>query len=226
MPDSHRPPSDVAAIATASPAPPLADSAVASAPIGQFGAFALLGAAAGTVPLPWVPDALARRLRGALVQDITARHGLALTPAARLALSDPGGAKKKRSPFGEALRFLSRKLLVRFGPLALWSPVRAGIETYVLGHLLDRYVSRWRKVVGARMEVAEARMVREAIERAVVRVASPEMELDWPALPLAPEDSRDELTQAVDGLLRATTTVPSWLLHRLDAAFDDALSRV
>ena len=149
---------------------------------------------------------------------------------ARLALAHPGGARKKRSPFGEALRYLSRKLLVRFGPLALWPPVRAGIETYVLGHLLDRYVVRSRSEgdqgrTRVDPEVAEARVVREAMERAVVRVASPEMELDWPAAPVAPEDSRDEITQAVDGLLRATTTVPSWLLHRLDTAFDDALRR-
>jgi len=195
-------------------------------PPGQLGTFAVLGAAAGTVPLPWLPDALARRLRGALVQDVTARHGLSLSSAARALLAEPGGSRRKRNAVSVALRYLSRKLLVRFGPLALWPPLRAGLETYVLGYLLDRYLSRSRRGTSSRLDAEEARVVRDAIERALVRVASPDVQLDWPGTPLPPEESRDEMTQVLDGLLSATATVPSWLLRRLDTAFDDALAVV
>ncbi len=190
---------------------------------GHLGTFAVLGAAAGTVPLPWLPDALARRVRGALVQDIAARHGLGLSPGARTVLADPSGGKRRRGPVAQAFGFLGRKLLVRFGPLAMLPPLRAALETYVLGYLFHRYLAQVTTQHGSRIEVAEARAIRDAIDRAVVRVASPEGGIQWPAMPVPPDDSRDEITQAVDSLLSATATVPSWLLHRLDVAFDDAV---
>jgi hypothetical protein len=213
--------SNVASVIT-----PATDAAAARPPAGQLGTFAVIGAAVGTVPLPWLPDALTRRLRGALVQDIAARHGLALTPDARQILADPKSSKKKRGPLSQALTFLGRKLLVRFGPLAMLPTLRAGLETYVLGHLFDRYLSLARAPSSGavRIDAPEAQRVREAIERAVVRVASPETGLEWPTTPLPPEESRDEITQALDGLLSATTTIPSWLLHRLDDAFDDVVA--
>jgi hypothetical protein len=217
------------------PTPPLSDAlATESAPPlgpppGQLGTFAVLGAAAGTVPLPWLPAALARRIRGALVQDIAARHGVGLSPGARSVLADPERDRKKHGAVAEAFAYLGRKLLVRFGPLGVLPPLRAALETYVLGYLLDRYLRRAARPwgdAGERIEVREAKLVRGAIERAVVRVASPESGLQWPAMPVSPDDSRDELTQAVDGLLSATATIPSWLLHRLDVAFDEVLARL
>jgi hypothetical protein len=192
-------------------------------PPGQLGTFAVLGAALGTVPLPWLPDALARRLRGALVQDIAARHRVALCPEARAVLADPKTSRQKRGALSEAFAFLGRKLLVRFGPLAVLPPLRAAMETYVLGVLFARYLAHGRRDSG-KVLAAEATWVRGAIERAVLRVASPDGALDWPTAPVPLDDSRDELTQALDGLLSATATIPSWLLHRLERAFDDVLS--
>jgi hypothetical protein len=202
---------------------PLA-KAEATPPTGQLGAFALLGAAASTVPLPWLPDALSRRLRGALVQDIAARHGRTLTPEARTLLGDPSSASTHRGPVRKAFRYLGRKMLTRFGPLALLPTLRGGLETYVLGYLFDRYLSRTDRTPNGRLEVDEARHVLRAIDRAVIRVASPDLELAWPRTPAPPEELRDELTQALDGLLSATTTVPSWLLARLAAAFDEVMA--
>jgi hypothetical protein len=193
-----------------------------SPPAGQLGTFAVLGAAAGTVPLPWLPDALARRVRGALVQDIAARHGLALSRDARTVLSSPSSSKKRNGALAQAFAYLGRKILVRFGPLGVLPPLRAGLETYALGHLFHRYLERGRTETG-RLEEREALELTFAIERAVIRVASPERGLEWPTAPSTPEDTRDELTQVVDGLLNATATVPSWLLHRLDLAFDEVL---
>ena len=201
------------------------DDAPVRPPPGQLGTFAVLGAVAGGVPLPWLPDALARRLRGALVQDIAARHGLALSPGARTVLADPSSSGKKKSAVGQAFTYIGRKVLVRFGPLAVLPPLRAALETYVLGYHFDRYLTHGRRDNDKRVEVREARSLRSAIERAVIRVASPEGGLQWPTTPLSPDDSRDELTQAVDSLLSATATIPSWLLHRLDLAFDEVLSQ-
>jgi hypothetical protein len=193
-------------------------------PVGKLETFAVLGGFVGTVPLPWLPDALSKRLRGALVQDVAARHGLALTPDARRTLADPAATKAKRGPLGQAFGYLTRKLLVRFGPLAVLPPLRGALETYVLGYLFDRYLSRGPRAGRMRVDGDEARVVRHAIDRAVLLVVSPERGLEWPTTPLPPEESRDELTQALDGILSATTTIPSWLLERLATAFDEALA--
>jgi hypothetical protein len=195
-------------------------------PPGKLEAFAVLGGFAGTVPLPWVPDALARRLRGALVQDVAGAHGVVLAWDARQLLADPTGTKAKRGPLGQAFGFLTRKLLVRFGPLALLPPLRSALETYVLGYLFDRYLARGPREDRMRVEPEEARLVRRAIEQAVLRVVSPERGLDWPVTPLPREESRDEITQALDSLLSATTTIPSWLLGRLATAFDEAIAEL
>ncbi len=195
--------------------------------VGQLGAFAVFGAAAGTLPLPWLPDALGRRVRGALVQDLAARHGVSLSAAARQVLAEPssGGSANKPGALGQALSYLARKLLMRFGPLAMLPPLRAGLATYVLGHLLDRYLGTpGVRDAGAVLEGPEAERLREAVDRAIIRVASPEAALDWPGVAASPEDVRDDVTRAIDGVLATVATVPSWLLHRLDAAFDDALA--
>ena len=210
---------DLGPVTTSTPSPPSH-----SPPAGQLGTFALLGAAVGAVPFPWLPSALARRLRGALVQDIAARHGLSLSPGARSILAEPTGTKKKQGAVAQAFGYIGRKVLVRFGPLAVLPPLRSALEMYVLGYLVDRYIARTLPKETTRLEVKDARLVLHAIERAVVRVASPEGGLQWPATPHPPEELRDELTQALDGLLSATSTIPSWLLHRLDLAFDEVLA--
>ena len=117
--------------------------------------------------------------------------------------------------------------MVRLGPLAVLPPLRAGLETFVLGHLFDRYLERAPRAHGASgcwIELEEANAVRGAIERAVLRAASTEAGFQWERAPLPPVESRDDVTQALDGLLSATTIVPSWLVRRLDAAFDDTLA--
>jgi hypothetical protein len=187
-------------------------------------AFAALGAAVKAVPLPWLPHTLAQRLRGALVQDIATRHRVALTPSARSVLSNPTTTKRKHGPMAEAIAYLSRKLFARFGPLAVLLPLRAALETFVLGHLFDRYLAHTARKPGARFEVKEARLVRHAIERAVVRIANTDAGLQWVPAPRPPEEYRDDVTRLLDGVLSATTTIPAWVLHRLDTAFDDALT--
>jgi len=94
----------------------------------------------------------------------------------------------------------------------------------VLGFLFDRYLSVARAAKTARLDREEARVVKRAIERAVLRVVTADGQSEWPTTPVPPEDSRDDLTLALDGLLSATTTLPSWLLQRLTAAFDEAIT--
>src|SRR5262245_10619694 len=55
---------------------------------GRVGTYTVLGAGAGIVPIPWVPSAIARRIRGAMVHDIATRHGLSLTLQARRILCE------------------------------------------------------------------------------------------------------------------------------------------
>src|SRR5512140_298750 len=83
---------------------------------GRLGTYSALGAAAGAVPLPWVPDVVARRIRGALAHDVAGRHGLSLTAEARKVLAEPSGVEGPRSFAGQAAQYIAGKVLSRVGP--------------------------------------------------------------------------------------------------------------
>jgi hypothetical protein len=201
--------------------------ALAHAPVGpgRVGTYAVLGAAAGSVPLPWLPDAFTRRVRGALAQDIAARHGLSITLEARDLLAEPAGTEGPRSFGGQAMRFVTRRLLGRFGPLAVVPPIRSGLETFVLGHLLARYLGGLRTERAVRIDVQEARDLRRAIDRALVLAVSPDVHAPGDGVPHAPEELRDTFTQVVDGVLMTFASAPEWMLRRIEAAFDEAMKR-
>jgi hypothetical protein len=192
---------------------------------GRVGTYAMLGAAAGSVPLPWLPDAVARRVRGALAQDIAARHGLSITREARDLLAEPAGTEGPRGIGGQAIRFFTRRVLGRFGPLAMVGPLRGGLETFVLGHLFSRYLEGARFERSARIDVEEARVVRRAIDRALILSVSPEVHAHVDAAPRPPEELRDGPTQMLDSVLMTFASAPEWALRRLEAAFDEAVAR-
>src|ERR1700733_4865432 len=104
-------------------------------------------------------------VRGALTQDIAARHGLSITLEARDLLAEPAGTEGPRGLGAQAMRFVTRRLLGRFGPLGFVPPVRSGLETFVLGHLFARYLESLRTERAARIDVEEARELRRAIDR-------------------------------------------------------------
>jgi hypothetical protein len=193
---------------------------------GRLGVYAAMGATIGAVPLPWLPDSLVRRVRGALVHDIAVRHGLSLTRDARDVLAEPLGPDGPRSLLSQAARFLGARFaartLTRFGPLALVWPARAALRTYTLGHLFDRYLELSRMERAVRIDVEEARRVRLAIDGALSRAltvnTTPRPE------PSTIDDQRDAVTTLIDGLLGAAAGVPERLVQRLEAAFDDLLS--
>ena len=139
---------------------------------GRLGTYTVLGAAAGSVPLPWVPDVVARRVRGALAQDVAARHGLSLTPEARAIFSEPSGSEGPRGMLRQAAVFIGGKVLARIGPFWLLAPVRSALSTFALGHLLHRYLSHARTDRSVRIDVEEARRVRGCIERAMLEAVA------------------------------------------------------
>jgi hypothetical protein len=191
----------------------------------RIGVYAALGATVGAVPLPWVPDALARRLRGALVHDIATRHGLSLTRDARAVFAEPSGPDGPRGVFAQALRFLGAKVALRavtsLAPMNLLWPARSAMQTFVLGHLFDRYIELSRTERGQRIEVEEARRVRLAIDSAIVRAVT--VTAEAARKPAASDDERDTITALVDALLGAAAGLPERVLQRIDAAFDDLL---
>jgi hypothetical protein len=193
---------------------------------GRLGIYAAMGASAGAVPLPWIPDALARRVRGALVRDVAVRHGLSLGADARDALAEPAGPNGHRGMVRQALRFLGVKLAMRaltgLGPVGLFRPLRAALHTYVLGHLFDRYLHRHRTTRDVRLYVEEARQVRVAIDRALLRTLT--VDVDPLGAPGNVDDARDGATAFIDGLLSLAAGVPEQLMRRLDAAFDDIVA--
>jgi uncharacterized protein (DUF697 family) len=193
----------------------------------RLGTYTALGAASGVVPLPWVPGAIVRRVRGALVHDLTARHGLSITPEARKLLvagaSVEGGV---RSWLEQGVTYGLTRVLARLGPLALLGPVRTAFGTVVLGHLLERYLETARLVRSARIDVDEARRVRRAIDQALIFALTTEGRGAHESPPFAPEDLRDQTTQIIDGVLLSIASAPGWLVRRLEAAFDETLANI
>jgi hypothetical protein len=195
---------------------------------GRLGVYAALGASTGVVPLPWVPEWLATRVRGALVHDVAARHGLALSPAARSALADPLGAGAPRGLAANALRFVGTKIAVRamtrLGPAGLLWPLGGAVRTYALGRLFDRYLERHRPLRTPTIEVDEARCVRKAIDAALGHAlrTAPEAE----ARPPTVDDHRDPATVMLDSMLGFAAGLPSRFARHVDAAFDEALNDV
>jgi hypothetical protein len=193
---------------------------------GRLGVYAALGASAGAVPLPWLPDSLVRRVRGAVVHDVAVRHGVSLGVEARDVLSEPAGPDGPRGLVAQTVRFVGLRLAARaltsVGPVRMLWPVRNALQTYVLGHLFDRYLALGRTERAVRVDASEARRVRQAIDGALAHaltVESPEVRE-----PTVIDDQRDALTAFVDGMLGLAAGVPGRLVGRLDAAFDELLA--
>jgi hypothetical protein len=187
---------------------------------GRLSVYAGLGALTGLVPLPWLPASLVKRVRGALVHDIAARHGLSLAIDARSILARPGGNEGTRALAVQAAQYLGTRFIPQLAPMSVLAPVGAGMMTWALGHLFDRYVDRCRTERAVRIDADEAKRVRQAIDRAIVHAFSVN-NADEEKVEKAPEELRDTVTQVTDGVLMAAASLPGWLVRRLDAAFDE-----
>lgn len=188
----------------------------------RLATFTALGVASGALPLPYVPASLRRALRGALAHDVAARHGLSLSADARELLAAPSSADPPAGRWlSGAAGFVARRVASRLGPLALLPPVRAGLETFALGVLFERYARTARRDPSVRVDAAEARRVRELVDRSVTRAFHPDLQpSEGPARSRAPEDFRDDFTRVLDAVLLAGADLPSYLIRRLEGAFD------
>ena len=189
-----------------------------AAPPGRLGLLTTFAVAASALPLPILPDRIVERVRGAIAHDTVARHGLSLTTDARAVLAATGGFD--RAMVVKAAEMLITAVLKRLGPLGAAVFVTRGLETFALGHLLDRYLSRSRSERGARIQADEARRVRTLIDRALVRTLSPNLRPAVATLPGPVEDVRNEWTRWTDAVLLTGAALPSYLERRLEAAFD------
>jgi uncharacterized protein (DUF697 family) len=191
-------------------------------PAGRLTVMMAYAVAATVIPIPFLPDRVLSRVRGALIYDITARHGLSLTSDARAALAAPDS--EMRTKLARTAESLARQLLRRVRPLGIVSSASRGLELYALGLLMERYVTRTRTTAAVRMHLEEARMVREAIDRALLRAFSPSLRPAITTMGEGVEDLRDEFTRWIDALLLTGASVPSYLQRRLEAAFDEIVA--
>ena len=204
-------------------ASPILLRTAAAAP-ARVSVMALIGMVAGAVPLPFVPAAVLKRIRGALAHDVVTRYGLCLTHEARIELAT-ASRTVKGGAFVTTVAFFARRSLRRFGALGVLPPISAWFEVYALGLLLDRYLCRIRASQSLRIHENEAKRVRAAIDTAVSRALSPKLETS-PRDPLnePTEELRDFSTRLLDGILLAAAAVPDLIKRRLETAFDAALA--
>jgi uncharacterized protein (DUF697 family) len=192
----------------------------------RIGVYTALGTLSGVVPLPWLPEAAVRQIRGTLAHEVATRHGLSLTPEARRILASTSGVEGPRGMFAEALMFASTKVLGRFGPLGILAPVRFGVSTFLLGYLFQRYLEIARRDRAARVDAEEARRIRRAMDQAMLYVFTTEVESDKFEIPRASEDLRDGTTQLLDSVLISVANLPAWLVRRVEASFDELVNGV
>jgi hypothetical protein len=203
-------------------------TAGAGAPVdrGRLSVYTAIGASVSAIPLPWVPDSLARRVRGALVHDIAVRYGLSLTREGREVLCEPGGLDGARGLVAQTVRFVALRFAARVmagvGPVSLVWPARSALQTYALGHLFDRYLGLSRVERAVRIDAGEARRVRQAVDGALHRALT--IEVPPSQMPTVVDDQRDPTTAFVDELLGLAAGLPGRLVARLDAAFDERLA--
>jgi hypothetical protein len=193
-------------------------------PTGRLTVMTAYAVAATAIPIPFVPDRVLFRVRGALVHDIAARHGLSLTTDARAVFAEPDSETRTRVV--RAAESVLRQFLRRLRPLGVLTAASRGLEMYALGHLLERYITRARTSSAVRVHYEEARLVRDAIDRAVLRAFSPALRPATATMNEGSEDLRDELTRWVDALLLTSAALPSYLERRLDAAFDEIVAEM
>jgi hypothetical protein len=205
--------------ASSSPAATTTDPA----PTGRLAVLTAFALAASAVPLPVLPDLVVVRVRGATAHDTVARHGLSLTNEARaiFASADAGSNKVLARKAGEAL---VREVLKRLGPLGALTTLTRGLEVYALGILLDRYIQRVRASGSVRIDIKEAKRVRDAIDKAVLRSLSPALAPSSTTLRRGAEDLRGEVTRWTDALLLTGASLPGYIERRLHAAFDEIAS--
>lgn len=216
----------VSATETVATAPPstIAHSPASAPPTGRLAVMTAYAVAATIIPIPFLPDRVLSRVRGAMVYDIASRHGLSITTDARSTLSEPDS--ELRTKLVRTAETIARQLLRRVRPLGVLASASRGLEIFALGLLFERYITKVRKSAALRVHHDEARLVREAIDRSILRAFSPSLKPATTTMGEGVEDLRDELTRWIDALLLTTAAVPSYMERRLEAAFDEVVAEM
>jgi len=102
-------------------------------------------------------------------------------------------------------------------------PARDAVTMFVFGYLFDRYLERFRGSHALRLDISEARQLRQAIDGALTHALTTAPSAD--GAPAPPEDLRDGITQIIDAVIIGTAGVPEIFLRRLEAAFDELAPR-
>jgi hypothetical protein len=187
---------------------------------GRLAILTGLSLVASAIPLPFVPSKVVEHVRGAIAQDVAARHGLSLTNEARRIFAESASETPARLAARTAFGFVTKTFFKRLAPVSALLSATSAVEVYALGHLLERYVERHRGSNAVRVHADEARKLRTWIDRAILRAFSPSIHAS--STPLLPgvEDLRDEFTRWIDTALLSAAGLPGYLERRLDAAFD------
>jgi uncharacterized protein (DUF697 family) len=206
------------------PAVPTSNAVAAAAhaepTAGRLAILTGMAVAACMIPVPFVPDRVLSRVRGAVVHDVAARYGLSLTSDAREALAQPNSDRRATVFARKLVETVVRRVLRRLGPLGAASSFIRALEVFALGHLLERYIEHVRPLGVVRIHVDEAHVMRELIDRAVLRALAPSLSPRSMTLNEPAEDLRDELTRWIDTALLTGAALPGYIERRLDAAFD------
>lgn len=192
----------------------------ANAPTGRLMMLSAASMGALALPLPIVPERMVGRLRGALAHDIAARYGLSMTADARKILADASRHAGPQSVARTTLEMIGRTLLSR-GPLGALTSLAGGLEVYAFGHLFERYLARVRTTQAVRIGIDEAKLIRQLIDRSVLRLMSPYLKPASITMQDVIEDLRDEYTRWVDTAILTSASLPSYLERRIEAAFDE-----
>jgi hypothetical protein len=90
---------------------------------------------------------------------------------------------------------------------------------------MHRYLARARTERSVRIDVDEARTVRRAIDEALLATVTSDVHAAPDDAGYPPEDFRDSATVLADGVIIGAASVPSWLVRRLEAAFDGVMAK-
>src|SRR5262245_66319129 len=98
---------------------------------GRLAVLTAYAIAANAIPIPFLPDRVLLRIRGAIVQDVVSRYGISVTSDARKILADPSADQRRL--LVRAAEGVARQLLKRVGPIGVITTIPSGPEVYALG---------------------------------------------------------------------------------------------
>jgi len=195
-------------------------------PSGRLAVLSAAAMGALAIPLPILPDRIVTRLRGAVAHDTATRHGISLTTDARDLLANVDSEQNAARALGrKAAEAIGFAILKRgLGPLGALTNVARALEVFAFGHLFDRYVAQVRRSGAVRIHAEEARKIRETIDRAFLHAFSPMLRPTPITMPDSVEDLRDEFTRWIDAAILTGASLPSYVVRRLEAAFDEVVN--